>query len=112
MGIDQNHNSSEFLDLLPEIVFEIDTDLNIRFLNKSCKKILGYDRNELINKPIPIEKLVVPDDLPRLKENIKKIFNGISLSGNSYRIIKKNNEEITLEIYNSLISTSRSVLNN
>ena len=110
MGINQNHNSSEFLDLLPEIVFEIDRKLNIRFLNNSCKRILEYDKDEFINKPFPIEKLIVSDDIPRLKENIKKLFNGISLSGNSYRIIKKNNEKITLEIYNSLIKKNGKII--
>ncbi len=34
----QSINHSEFLDLLPEIVFEIDKDLNIKFLNQSSEK--------------------------------------------------------------------------
>ena len=108
MGID--HNTSEFLDLLPEIVFEIDTDLNVLFLNKSCEKVLGYDRDEFLNKPIPIEKIIVPDDIPRLKKDIKKLFEGILISGNAYRVINKNDEEITLEIYNSLIKKNGGII--
>ena len=110
MEIDQNHNTSEFLDLLPEIVFEIDTDLNVRFLNKSCKRILGYNRNDFINKPIPIEKIIVLDDIPKLKENIKKTFSGIPTSGNTYRIINKNDKEIILEIYSSLIKKNGKII--
>ncbi|MBI9052605.1 MAG: PAS domain-containing sensor histidine kinase [Bacteroidales bacterium] len=106
MEIDQSSDTSEFLDFLPEIVFEIDTNLNVRFLNKSCKKVLGYEKEAFLNKPIPINKLVVSEDIPRLTQNIKNAFNGLPSSGNNYRIYNAKGEILTLEVYNSLIKTN------
>ena len=110
MEENQSLNQSEFLDLLPEIVFEIDKDLNVTFLNQSCENILGYSKSEFINKKIPVNDIVIPSDLKRIKESITKNFNGIHVSGNSYGIFNKNKEELTLEIYNSHIKKNGKVV--
>jgi len=105
MGIIQSNDTQEFLDLLPEIILEIDINLNIRFLNNSCKKVLGYNKEDFINKPIPINKLVVAEDIPRLKKNIQDAFNGLETSGNSYRVYNNKGEIKTLAIYKSFIKS-------
>lgn len=103
MDRNKENYSSEFLNLLPEIVFEVDKDLRINFLNDSCKKILGYNKNNFLNKTLPLEDIVVPEDLPKMKENLTQLFNGKKTSGNSYRIFNSKKEITTLEIYNSII---------
>lgn len=110
MEEEQSFNQTEFLDLLPEIVFEIDKDLNITFLNQSCEKILGYGKSEFINKKIPLNDKVIPSDLKKIKGNLTENFNGIHISGNSYRIFNKNKEELILEIYNSHIKKNGKVV--
>ena len=52
---------------MPEIVFEIDKDLNVTFLNQSCENILGYSKSEFINKKIPVNDIVIPSDLKRMQ---------------------------------------------
>jgi len=110
MSTEQDFINSDFLDLLPEVVFEIDKDLKVKALNRSCEKILGYSKDELLNKRIPIEKLVVPEDIKRLKESIIINFNGNHTSGNSYKVLKKNGEEIVLEVYNSHIKENGHII--
>lgn len=107
---EKGFNQSEFLDLLPEIVFEIDTDLNIKFLNKACERILGYRTDELINNKISLENFVIPSDLDRIKNNLSKNFKGVQSSGNSYGIYNKAKEELTLEIYNNHIKSNGKVI--
>lgn len=109
MNADQNYVQNDFLDLLPEIVFEIDKDLRIKFLNKSSQKILGYDNEELIGKTISLEKFVNPGDINRLKENIIKNFNGEHNSGGIYRIINQNNKELSIQIFNNPVKNNGKV---
>ena len=104
-----NSHPVEFLDLLPEIIFEVDKDLNVLFVNKACSKILGYDKEELINKKINLKNFVVPQDINRIKESLSKNLSGIQNSGNCYKIYTKTGEEIVLEIYNSHIVKNNKV---
>jgi PAS domain S-box-containing protein len=110
MGEERSFNRSEFLDLLPEIILELDEDLNIKFLNQSCEIFLGFPKNKLLNKKLLIEDFVVSEDIPRIKENITKIFQGTQISGNSYKIFNKNNELFTVEIYNNPVKKNGKVV--
>jgi len=110
MKKDQSFNQSEFLDLLPEIVFEIDKELNIKFLNQACEKILGFSKSELINNKAFLKDFIVPVDIERINNDINKNLNGIHVSGNSYRFFNKAKEELILEIYNSHIKKNGKVV--
>jgi PAS domain S-box-containing protein len=102
----EENNLIEFLDLLPEIIFEVDKELTVSFLNDSCKRILGYDKHTFINKTLPLEELVIPEDLSKIRRNLNNLFNGKATSGNSYRIYNSKKEIVTLEIYNSIIKNN------
>lgn len=103
MEHEENFNNNEFLDLLPEVVFEIDSDLKIKFLNKACAQVLGYAKSDILNHKLPIDDFIAPSDLHRLKKSISQNFNGTHISGNSYTIYDKKGKEITFEIYNTPI---------
>ncbi|MFC2151710.1 PAS domain S-box protein [Bacteroidota bacterium] len=103
-------DQSEFLDLLPEIVFEIDADLNVRFLNQACERILGYSKSEMLNHKLSLQNFVAPHDLERVKSNLKKNFTGNHVSGNCYQVFTKTKEELTLEIYNNHIKKNGNVI--
>lgn len=110
MEEEQSFNQTEFLDLLPEIVFELDKDLNIKFLNQACEKILGYSKSVLINNKVSLKDFVVPVDIEKVKNSINKNFEGTHISGNSYRIFNKAKEELILEIYNNHIKKNGKVV--
>ena len=106
----QPENISEFLNLLPEIVFEIDSDLKLKFLNESFEKNLGYSIADAINKKIELEKIIHPEDLERLKNSLFENFNGNHISGNSYNIYDKWGKLHTLELYNSHIIKNNEIV--
>ena len=106
----QNINETEFLDLLPELVFDLDVNLNITALNHACEKVLGYSKDELFHKKVALEEFIVPEDLQKLKNSLKNNFSGKHVSGNSYRFLKKNKEEVILEIYNSIIKNDQEIV--
>lgn len=103
MGTEEDFNSNEFLDLLPEVVFEIDADLHVRFLNKACEKVLGYNKSDIIHNKLPVEQFVSPSDLLKLNESIQNNFDGSHISGNSYTVYDKEGNERIFEIYNTHI---------
>ncbi len=103
MEKEEDLNNSEFLDLLPELVFEIDSDLKVKFLNKACAQAIGYAKSDIINHKLPIDEFVIPSDLERLKKSLTRNFSGTHISGNCYSIYDKNRKEITYEIYNTPI---------
>ncbi|MFC2104844.1 PAS domain S-box protein [Bacteroidota bacterium] len=110
MNENLSFNQSEFLDLLPEIVFEIDAELNVRFLNQACERILGYSKSELLNNKLSLQNFIAPHDIERVKSNIKKNFAGTHTSGNCYQVFTKTKEELTLEIYNNHIKKNGEVI--
>ncbi len=106
----QGFDQEDFLDLLPEIVFEIDHDLKIKFLNRTCETIIGYNREEVLNTNINLEGFVLKSDLQRIKENIKKNFNGSVINGENYKFFSKNKNIVTLEIYSSHIKKNGQIV--
>jgi PAS domain S-box-containing protein len=100
---EEDFNSNGFLDLLPEVVFEIDSNLNVRFLNNACARVLGYQKSDIMNNKLPVEEFIVPSDLDKLNKSIKENFGGKHISGNSYNIYDKKGNERTFEIYNTHI---------
>jgi PAS domain S-box-containing protein len=110
MNKNLNQKSNELLDLLPEIIFELDKDLNVLFVNQACSKILGYRKEELLNKKIKLNDFIIPKDYPKAKKNLDKNLLGIHDSGNCYNVFTKTGEEIVLEIYNSHIVENNKVV--
>jgi len=106
----QPENISEFLNLLPEIVFEIDSDLKVKFLNESFEKNLGYSIADTLNKKIELEKVLHPGDLERIKNSLFENFKGNLVTGNSYSIYDKWGKLHTLEMYNSHIIKNNKIV--
>lgn len=90
----------EFLDLIPEVIFEIDRNLTIKFINASSEKITGYKREELIGKKINLEDFSPPDNIPRIRHSISENFKGNHITGNHYKMLNKSGQEIILKIHN------------
>ncbi|MEE4196750.1 MAG: PAS domain-containing sensor histidine kinase [Bacteroidales bacterium] len=90
----------EFLDLIPEVVFEIEKDLTLRFINSSSEKITGYKKEELTGRKINLEDYFAPEDIPKMRKNFDENFKGNHISGNHYRMLNKDGQEIILKIHN------------
>lgn len=93
-----NLQFKEFAQLLPETVFEVDFDGNFLFLNESSYKLFGYTKNDKINA----FDMIVPQDRPRVKENIKKILAGETFKGNAYLAKRKDGSTFPVLIYSDV----------
>ncbi|MFX0133157.1 MAG: PAS domain S-box protein [Candidatus Hodarchaeota archaeon] len=78
----------EILDFLPDIVYELDTNLNLIYINRAGLKKLGYTQEE-IDKGLNISNLVPPSELERAIKNGKNILNRIPQPPQEYLLIKK-----------------------
>jgi PAS domain S-box-containing protein len=78
----------EFADLLPEIVFELDLQGRITFLNRSGAMRMGYPDG---NYPIGATAFdyFIPEDLPRVQENFARVMAGVDLGINEYTMRRR-----------------------
>jgi len=70
----------ELTDLLPQTVFEIDTEARLTFTNKQGLETFGYSDAD-VAAGLDITRLFLPEDLERLKGNIAKRLAGSDFEG-------------------------------
>jgi len=90
----------EFINSLPEVIFEIDKDLTLTFINASSEQVTGYKQEDLIGRKLHLEDFFVSDDISRIKNNFNEIFKGNHITGNHYKMLTRHGEEIILKIHN------------
>lgn len=99
---ESNKRFAEMSNLIPQTIYETDSDGNIIFLNAAGKKNLGYDDDDL-KKGIDAEHLFVGYEVEKAKQNLQKIFEGHESHGNEYLIKTKDNKKIPVRAYASRI---------
>lgn len=65
----------QLFNLLPQIVFEIDVNGNLTFINQNALSFMGYTKDDL-DKGINIFQVLTPDSRAAAKENIVKKLQG------------------------------------
>lgn len=78
----------DMAELLPEIIFEIDVQGNLTFVNKSAFTQFQYTEEEFVNGLNALE-MIVPEDRERGLANIIKILGGEHIGLKEYRAIRK-----------------------
>jgi two-component system cell cycle sensor histidine kinase/response regulator CckA len=73
----------ELAEVLPEIVFEMDNDGVLTFVNKKAFEITDYGPEDL-ERGFNAIQLLVPEDRKRALTNIKKVMNGSEPMDNEY----------------------------
>ncbi len=101
---------NDFLDLLPEIVFEINRELEIVYLNSSCANVLGKEKKHILNKKINVDNYFSQTEVEKILDSIEKNFSGIKTSGNHYKIIDNNNIERIFSIHNNHIKKNGEII--
>ena len=79
-----------FVSNFPGITFRSDLHFKPLFFHGKIKNITGYTEHDFVSGKITWDKIIHPDDLPKLLEDTKKIniYPDISYE-NEYRIIRK-----------------------
>ncbi|MEJ2279831.1 MAG: PAS domain S-box protein [Candidatus Lokiarchaeota archaeon] len=79
----------DLTELLPDIIYESNTNLNITYLNKAGFEISGYTPKDL-EKGLNIKQLINDSDKERVSQNIKDLLTGKKTTPNYYMFKKKN----------------------
>ncbi len=72
--------------MLPETVFEMDLEGNFLFLNDSSYKVFGYEKGE---KNLNAFQMFNPSEIPRIKQNMKRLLEQGFSTGREYIARKK-----------------------
>ncbi|QGY40496.1 PAS domain S-box protein [Pseudodesulfovibrio cashew] len=86
------------LDDLPQIVFEVDKDQRLVFVNREALKVFGYTLEEM-EAGMTMSEIFHPDDLNRALENMRDILKGDGYFGNEYKALRKDGSIIPVKIY-------------
>jgi PAS domain S-box-containing protein len=88
----------DLAEMLPEVVFETDREMNLTFANQQAFSVFGYSREEF-KQGLNVSQMIAPEDFKRARENIEKRLQG-KLSGvKEYRGVKKDGSTFPMLIH-------------
>jgi len=89
----------ELAEMLPQTVYELDLNANLKYLNKAGKDKFGTAYK---TQKISVFDVVVDEDVERMKDNFKNVsFNNIPSKGNFYRL-----RQVDGQIFEAMISAT------
>ncbi|HEY3272809.1 MAG TPA: PAS domain S-box protein, partial [Methanocella sp.] len=91
----------ELADMLPQIVFEIDLEGRITFVNKSSFAATGYTQEDFV-RGLHMTDMVLPEERQTALESLSKGAAG-SRSGTEYTIVRKDGSSFPAKVYSSVI---------
>jgi len=91
----------DMANLLPQIIFEIDLNGFVTYVNKQAYSIFGYEANELIG--LDSMDLHVAEDRSFVKEKLLLKLSGVEIEKKNYNMVHKDGTTFPVLIYTSLI---------
>lgn len=105
-----NPLSRDFFRTFPEVIFEIDVNGNILFVNDKAFEIFECSKEDL-EKGISIFDFIAEENLEIAKGNIKKFFEGKSdKTGNEYIVKAKSGKRYPVLIYNEPVINDNKIV--
>ena len=77
---------TEILDIAPEAVITVGTDMNIQIFNQGAERIFGYGADEVLGRPL---NMLIPK---RSRKDHHKHIEGFDNSGDTYRLMGERQE--------------------
>lgn len=99
---DSEEKFKNFADSLPQVVCEIDLIGNIKYVNDFGFELFGYTKEDYI-KGMNAFSLVKEEDTEKLLKNLKLLIDKQKVPGVEYRVKRKDNTFLSVEIYAKLI---------
>ncbi len=99
------HSEKKFKDLanlLPQIIYETDIKGNITYVNKQGFASFGYSTDTL-NAGFNVLSTLLPQDIPRAKQNMQKILSGEQIEDHEYTAKRKDGRLFPISIYSKPI---------
>lgn len=91
----------ETVDLLPQMVFEMNIDGVLTFVNRQAIETFGYSQVDL-DKGLNVLQCIAPECHERVEQNIPKIYQGEN-SSNEYIGLRKDGSRFPIIIYSTPI---------
>ncbi|MGC7878901.1 PAS domain S-box protein [Desulforudis sp. 1031] len=88
----------ELADSLPEVVFEMDKNGRLTFVNENAYSFFGYTKADFIRGVNALET-IVPEDRARARENIWRSMHGEDLGGVEYTARRKDGAAFPILIH-------------
>lgn len=92
----------ELSEMLPEAVFETDTNMNLTYVNQQAFFLFRYTKEDF-EKGLKALEMIVPEDRKRAEENVAKRFQGIESSANEYHGLRKDGTTFPILLHASPI---------
>ena len=98
----------DLTQLLPETVFETDTNLNVTYANEHAFELFGYSRDDFQGE-INCLNLLSPQEHPRAKANFGKRMLGNELGAVEYQAMRKDGSVFPVIMHASLIRKDNAI---
>ena len=72
-----------------DVIYSVDSDLNVISVSPSVDRVLGYRPEELVGKPIQELALLPPDYLEKAFRDFSQVFAGSTINSSIYEFIAK-----------------------
>ncbi len=93
---------SELMELLPQPLFETNIRGRITYANRAAFQTFLYEPEDF-DRGLHYSQLIIPDDLARLRKNLRKITSGSAFNDDEYTALRKNGTTFPILIYSSPI---------
>ncbi len=85
---ESNERFRELAELLPETIFEMDTNGNLTFINRKAFDCLGYTQQDF-DQGLKGLEMIDPEDRRRAVESAKRVMSGENIGLNEYTAMRK-----------------------
>ena len=99
---DSEKRFRELSELLPQIVFEMDLEGKLKFVNKNAFDIFGYTDQEFSNGLKALD-MIIPEDREKAYRNINYLINNRTTEENEYTALRKDGTTFPVLIFSSVI---------
>ncbi|MFH1374391.1 MAG: PAS domain S-box protein [bacterium] len=86
------------VDTLPQIVFEMELDGRLTYVNENAYGQFGYSPADL-KAGFNALNLLIPEDRPRARQNIARRLKGEKSTGTEYMAVRKNGSHFPIEVH-------------
>lgn len=99
---DSEKRFRELSELLPQIVFEMDLEGKLKFVNKNAFDIFGYTDQEFSNGLKALD-MIIPEDREKAYRNINYLLSNRTTEENEYTALRKDGTTFPVLIFSSVI---------
>ncbi|MCK9580807.1 MAG: PAS domain S-box protein [Methanoregula sp.] len=92
----------EFINLLPEVVFECDITGKLTLVNDNSFRFFGYTREEL-EGGVNLFDHIIPEDRERVMQGIGRIAGGGTTTGSEYTGVKRDGSRFPILVYTTRV---------